>query len=1078
MPGRSYLFGLVKLPFGILFRTKKALCFVAKLPHKTKDYKQNFCFILNQTKIMKNYSLFVRWRWRCCTVVLTVFANSLFATSHGRSVDSCRLTVVGDPSFVGMTEMPQQQQQQQITGIVRDSHGPLPGVTISVKNSTAVAISDQYGVYAVVAQPSDTLIFTFVGFKTIEIPANGRNQLNALLVEDATALQEVTVNAGYYTVKDKERTGSIATVKAVDIEKQPVANILGAMQGRMAGVNITQETGLAGGGFSITIRGVNSLREGANAPLYIIDGVPYSSDPISDQQTSTSIPGNGNPMNSINPNDIESLEILKDADATAIYGSRGANGVVLITTRRGQSGKTVFAFSSANSVGKVTRFMNLMNTEQYLAMRNQAFTNDGFTTIPDYAYDVSGTWDANKYTDWQKELIGGDADVTTLQGSVSGGSEQTQYLLSGNFRRESSVFPGSFKYKRGGARFSFDHLSTDRKFKITFSGSYTAQDNDLPWIDFVTLSRQLAPNAPALYNEDGGLNWENSTWVNPLSNLESKTLSRTNDLITNATLSYEILKDFTFKTSLGYTDLQNDESRSVPSTMYDPAYQLGSQYSSIYRLNFMRRSWIAEPQLKWQKELENSRLDLLVGSTFQQQTSGKLSQLGEGFTSNSLLYDMASASIVRTLNNDAIVYKYEAFFGRVNYTLLDKYIVNLTGRRDGSSRFGPGKQFANFGAIGAAWLFYKEKAIADNLGFLSFGKLRGSYGTTGNDQIGDYQFLHTYASSGNQYGGQNGLVPARLFNAGFGWETNSKLEGALELGFFKDRVFITAATYRNKSSNQLVGLPLPGTTGFTSIQANLDATVQNTGFETTLTTVNVKTDDFQWSTDLNFTKAQNELISFLGLESSSYRNDYVVGQPTTIRKLFHFTGVDSQTGLYQFEDVNGDGVISFADDRQTVKDFNPDFYGGLQNQLHYKGLQLDFLFQFVKQQNFNFAHTQRYTGLMGNQPVQYIDSWQQPGDNAPYQLFTTGVNQAAMQASEQFAFSDGAVSDASFIRLKNVSLSYDLPKRMVSGIGCRLSFTAQNLLTITSYKGADPEFTQPGSLPPLRILSGGVHLTF
>ncbi len=969
-------------------------------------------------------------------------------------------------------------RQQHITGIVFDSNGPLPGVTVAVKNGSATAITDINGRYSINALPTDIMIFTFVGFKTVEVAVNGQLQLNVNMHEDLTVLQEVTVNAGYYTVKDRERTGSIATIKATDIEKQPVANVIATMQGRMAGVNIVQESGIAGGGFTINIRGLNSLREGANAPLYIIDGVPYSSDPISDIQTSTAIPSDGNPLNSINPADIESVEVLKDADATAIYGSRGANGVVLITTKRGQAGKTSFAFSSTHSVGKVTRFMDLMSTEQYLAMRRQAFANDGFDEYPAYAYDVNGTWDEDRYTNWQKVLTGGDAEVMTVQGSVTGGSEQTRYLLSGNFREEGSVFPGRFNYKRGGARATFDHLSTDHKFKINFSGSYNAQANDLPWIDYVTISRQLAPNAPSLYDEDGNLNWENSTWVNPLSNSESKSLSKTNDLIANATLSYEILPDFTIKANLGFTDLRNEESRSVPSTMYDPAYQLGSQYSSIYRLNFSRRSWIAEPQLNWRREFGDSRIDLLAGATYQQQNSERLSLLGEGFTSNSLLYDMAAASMVRTLNNDEIIYNYQALFGRANYTYLDKYIINLTGRRDGSSRFGPGKQFANFGAVGVAWLFYKEKTVAENLGFLNFGKLRGSYGTTGNDQIGDYQFMQTYTSSGYQYGGQNGLSPARLFNPGFGWETNTKLEAALELGFLNDRVFITAATYRNKSSNQLVGLPLPGTTGFASIQANLDATVQNTGLELTLQTVNVKMKNFEWVTNFNFTRAENKLLSFPGLETSSYRNDYVVGQPTTIRKLFHFTGVDLETGLYQFEDVNGDGAITFQDDRQTVKDFNPEFYGGCQNQFNYKGLQLDFLFQFVKQQNFNFAHTQRYTGLMSNQPVQYVDSWQQAGDIAPYQLYTTGFNQAAMQTSEQYAFSDGAVSDASFIRLKNVSLSYDLPKQMFPGVGCRVTFQAQNLLTITSYKGADPEFTQPGNLPPLRILSAGLHLTF
>ena len=971
-----------------------------------------------------------------------------------------------------------QQAQLAVSGTILFEKMPMTGVTIAVRGSTNAVFSGADGKFTIYASPTDTLVISYIGFKTIEEPVSGRSSITIVLEEDITSLNEVTVNAGYYSVKESQRTGSIAKVDTKEIAKQPVTNILATMQGRVAGVNIVQESGIAGGGFSINIRGLNSLRSGANAPLYIIDGVPYSSDPISDFQTSTSTPGNGNPLNSINPGDIESLEILKDADATAIYGSRGANGVVLITTKKGKPGKTTLTVDASHSSAQVTRMMDLMDTQQYLAMRSEAFANDGFTEIPDYAYDVNGTWNPNRYTDWQKELFGGTSEVMALQASLSGGSEQTRYLFSSNYRTESSVFPGDFLYKKGGARLSLDHTDKDKKFHINFSGSYTTQNNDLPWTDFVSISRQLAPNAPALYDDAGNLNWENSTWENPLANLESKNRAKTYDLITNLLLSYQVNDHLQFKSSFGYTALQNDESRSLPSTMYDPAYNITSRYSSIYLFGIERKSWIVEPQVNYKRDFGKSHFDLLFGVTFQDQQSNRLSTLASGFSSNSLLYDLASASTTKVFNNDEIIYRYQAFFGRVNYMLKDRYILNLTGRRDGSSRFGPGKQYATFGAAGAAWLFSKEAAVAENLKFLSFGKLRTSYGTTGNDQIGDYQFLNTYNASGYNYGSTSGLQPSRLYNANFGWETNNKFEVALELGFFNDRVFLTTAWYKNRSSSQLVGLPLPGTTGFSSIQANLDATVQNTGFEATLRTVNVKTENFSWITNFNITAATNELVSFPGLETSAYRNDYVIGQPTSIRKLFHSLGVDPQTGIYKFEDVNGDGAITYEDDRQTVKDFNPDYYGGIQNQFNYKGLQLDFLFQFVKQLNFNFANTQLYPGLSINQPAEYVNSWHQPGDNAPYQMYTAGSNSAAMQASEYFSVSDAAVSDASYIRLKNISLSYEFPKKLLPQIGCRLSLQAQNLLTITKFKGADPEFTQGGTLPPLRVISLGMQFTF
>ncbi|WP_339887157.1 SusC/RagA family TonB-linked outer membrane protein [uncultured Flavobacterium sp.] len=969
-------------------------------------------------------------------------------------------------------------QTNTIKGNVTDTSGSLPGVNVIIKGGEKGTLTDFNGQYQITVRSTDTLVFSYMGYKTKEVPIANRTVINVALQEDTTQLKEIVLNAGYYSVKDKERTGSIARISAKDIETQPVPNVLATMQGRMAGVNIVQETGIAGGGFKINIRGVNSLREDANNPLYIIDGVPYSTDAISDPQTSTSTIGNGNPLASINPNDIESIEVLKDADATAIYGSRGANGVVLITTKKGKSGKTSFTVTTSSAVGSVSKMLDLMNTEQYLQMRKKAFANDGITNFPANAHDVNGNWDQNRYTNWQKVLIGGTAEINTIQATLSGGNQQTSFLVSGNYRTESSVFPGDFLYKRGGARLNMNHRSEDNKFTVQFSGSYTAQNNDLPWIDYVTLSRQLAPNAPELYDAEGNLNWENNTWTNPLSNNVRKCLTFTTDLIANTVLSYKLADNLVLKSSFGISDLNNEDSRATPSSTYNPSYNLSSQYSSIYLNSLRRRSWIMEPQVTWNKEFEKATLDILVGATFQKQSSAKQLALATGFSSNSLLYDLSAASQVLIRNNEQIEYKYQAFFGRANYTYEKKYILNLTARRDGSSRFSTGNQFSTFGAIGTAWLFHKEDFLKGTEAFLSFGKLRASYGTTGSDQIGDYQYLNTYSSSGISYGGSIGLQPSRLYNPNFGWESNKKIEAALELGFLNDRILLTAATYRNRSSNQLVGLPLPGTTGFTSIQTNLNATVENRGIEFTLRTENIQNDNFSWISNFNITKAGNKLLAFPGLETSAYRNQYVVGQPTTIQKLFQFTGVDPQTGLYQFTDFNGDGIISYEYDRQVVKDVNPDFYGGLQNVLTYKGFQLDFLFQFVKQQNFNFANTQKFAGHFINQPIEYLNSWQEPGDTASYQLFATNANQQATQRSDFFGLSNAAVSDASFIRLKNISLAYTLPKSILPNIGCRLALEGQNLLTFTKYKGADPEFTQGGLLPPLKIYALNVQLTF
>jgi TonB-linked SusC/RagA family outer membrane protein len=964
-------------------------------------------------------------------------------------------------------------QQHQIQGIVTDGNTPLAGVSILIKGKSNATLTDYNGRYTLSATPEDILVFSYIGYKTQQVPVQGRNTINISLQENTTKLQEVKINAGYYSVKNSQNTGSISKITSKSIETQPVTNLLATMQGRMAGVSITQTTGVPGGGFEVKIRGQNSIRSEGNAPLYVIDGVPYSSDPIGYNQTATTFPTVTSPLNSINPDNIESIEVLKDADATSIYGSRGANGVVLVTTKKGKMGKTKFSVTASTGAGQVTSFMKLMNTQQYLSMRAKAFANDGVAYQP-WDYDINGTWDPNRYTNWQEELIGGTSQISELQGTLSGGSETTQFLFSGNYHTETTVFPGDFLYKVGGSQFSLNHRSEDSKFKMTLSANYNVQDNDQPAFDFTYDARALPPNAPALYDANGNLNWENGTWDNPLRNLGAKFESKTNDLLTNTVLSYELASGLLLKSSFGFTDLRHTESRISPSSIYNPSYGITAAYSGIYLNNTNRSSWIVEPQVSWEKQIRKGKISMLAGGTFQNQITAHLFQSGTGFSSNSLIYDLASATTSRVLLNDEIIYKYQAFFGRINYNWQERYILNLTGRRDGSSRFGPGNQFALFGAVGAAWLFSNESFLK-NSSWLSFGKLRTSYGTTGNDQIGDYQFLNTYSSSGYAYDGVTGLQPTRLYNPDFGWETNKKLEIALETGFLQDRLFVTAAWYSNRSSNQLVGVPLAATTGFSVLQSNLDATVENTGLEFTLRTVNFNAKNFNWTTSLNWTIAHTKLLRFPNLKASAYKEQYRINEPLNIQLVYQYTGIDPQTGVYQFKDINNDGKISFPDDRQKVVDLNPDYYGGFQNQLTYKRWKLDFLFQFVKQKNLNYP--MGFAGQMSNQPTKMLSSWQQPGDTGPYQVYTSGYNDDAVTADYLYSQSDASISDASFIRLKNIAVSYDLPLN-VKSTQCKIMLQSQNLLTFTKYKDGDPEFTSYGYLPPLKVITAGVQLTF
>lgn len=965
--------------------------------------------------------------------------------------------------------------QQSVSGTVSDGSGPLPGAAIIVKGSDRSATTDAEGKFSIAAAPDDILIVSFVGFKIVELPVGAQAVINVVLQEDSLQLEEVTINAGYYNVKQKESTGNISRITSKDIETQPVSNVLATMQGRMAGVSITQDSGAPGGAFQIRIRGQNSLRAEGNDPLYIIDGVPFSSETIGFSETSGFNPSMTSPLNGINPADIASIEVLKDADATAIYGSRGANGVVLITTKKGKVGKTAFSVTASTSAGKVTTMLDLMKTEQYLAMRRQAYANDGITEYPATAYDVNGTWDQNRYTDWQKELIGGTAQITSLQASVSGGSESTQYQLSGDYRTETTVMPGDFSYDRGSVHFNANHGAPDDRFKLTFSSGYSFQKNDLPAADLTTTSRNLAPNAPVLYNPDGSLNWEDNTWTNPLAALEQQFTAHINTLTASTVLSYAVTPSLIIKANLGYNEVANSESKAMPSTMYNPSFGYGSESSSIELNQTSRKSWIIEPQVSWSGNWSKGKIEALAGATFQRQQTDRLFQFGYGFPSNTLINNLAAASLVYVYTDDMTIYKYQALFARVNYNWDGRYIVNFTGRRDGSSRFGPGNQFANFGAVGAAWIFSNEDFLNESK-VLSFGKIRGSYGTTGNDQIGDYQYYNTYATNGVTYDGIIGLQPTRLYNPNFGWEINKKLEAGLELGFFKDRVFATASWYRNRSSNQLVGIPLPGTTGFSVLTANLDAEVENSGVEFTLRTINIDNGAFSWSTSFNIAANRNKLIAFPGLEASSYATTYRIGESLNIVNLYEYNEVNAETGRYEFTDFNGDETISYLDDRKAMVNLTPSFFGGLQNQLQYRGFSLDFLFHFVKQEN--LAPTPGAPGTAVNQRADIANVWSQPGDQATYQRYTAGFDSAAMLAFSQFNSSTGAIQDASFIRLKNIALSYDVPASLLKGTKLRLFATGQNVFTLTSYKNGDPELRFGGSLPPLRIFTGGVQLSF
>ncbi|NQX56899.1 SusC/RagA family TonB-linked outer membrane protein [Pedobacter panaciterrae] len=991
-----------------------------------------------------------------------------------------------------------------VSGRVVDADGRgLPGASVSVKDKGGKAVSTgaNGSFYLKGVEEDAVLVVSFIGYVTKEIKA--AKELGDVVLELSTSkLDEVQVIA-YGTTTQRLSTGNVTTIKADVIEKQPVNNPLLALQGRVPGLFIEQATGFAGTGVKVRIQGQNSYLNGSD-PFYVIDGVPYSSQLLPGANlilgNSGGPVGNssgpvltGNPLNFINPSDIESIDVLKDADATAIYGSRAANGAILITTKKGTVGDTKVNLNFQFGAGKVSRRVELMNSFQYLEMRKEAFKNDGITdpALGNFGdNDLNGNWNSTRYTDWQKELLGGTAGYQDMNASVSGGSNLTTFLIGAGYHRETNVFPGEFADQKGSLHFNLGNATPNQKFKIQFSGSYLFDHNQMPNYDLTGDALKLAPIAPTLYNKTGSINWEpdasgNSTFFsNPIGYAINKFLDKTTNLTTNMILSYKLLRGLEFKGSLGYTNLSSVSTNKYFLESSAPEFVQYSSRSTVFG-NTSNNSWTVEPQLIYNREVGQGKLEILLGTTLMQNKSKATQLLGGNFSNDLVMDDLLSAPLVRPLASLDSKYRYNALFSRVNYNWRDIYILNLTARRDGSSRFGPESQFHNFGAVGAAWVFSNEDFIRNNAGPLSFGKLRGSYGTTGSDQIADYQFLSLYNPLPQEipYQGIPAYLPNGLTNPNLQWEETKKLQIGVDLGFFKDRVLVNANYYRNHSSNQLSTYSLPLITGFSFITKNQAYKIRNSGWELMLSSTNMLSGSFKWSGNINITVPKTLLVDYPDIMKSSAAFTAIIGQPLTSIYVYRFLGVNPATGVYQFADKNGNPTSTPTSgiDNTKIMDLAPKYYGGFQNTLSYKNFQIDILFSFVKQiaQSYSFGRLGPpvpgtfYSGL-GNQPVSVLSRWQKPGDVTSVQRFTTGYE--LDQSLNDVYQSDASWKDASYVRLKNVSFSYVLPENWSKKMHLQslsLFIQGQNLWTITGYTGLDPETKSSNTLPPLRVITFG-----
>jgi TonB-dependent starch-binding outer membrane protein SusC len=977
-----------------------------------------------------------------------------------------------------------------IHGRIVNERGEPVIATVTVKGTKNATGTNEKGEFTLTGVDANALlVISGVNIETYEVKLNGRTELAINVKTKITEGIVVTVSTGYWTTDRKLNPGNITKVTSEEIAKQPVNNLLAALEGRVPGLVVTQSSGVPGTSIKVQIHGQNAFRAGGlsgnenSDPLFIIDGVPYAPNNDAVSNVPTSIAPRGiSPFSSINPADIESVEVLKDADATAVYGSRGANGVILITTKKGKAGKTRFTFNVNTGISRITRMPDLLNTQQYLQMRQEAFANDGVIPTVTKAPDLL-VWDTTRYTDFKKLFVGGTAHTSQAQASVSGGTGGTQFLLSGTYYRESTVFPGDMTYSRGSMHFNANHNSTDAKFNVSLSTIFSSEKNNN--IPFDLTSRiQLSPVFPSLHDSTGQLKWKENgvSFENPMAYLLQDYVSKTDNLLSNLQLSYKLFPGLTIKTSAGYSAVQTDDFNTNPIAATNPANNsLG--FSQFGNSSF--KSWIIEPQAEYRRNISKGKIEVLVGGTWQQRITNRSLIQASGYTNDALLHSINAAASLSFINSDNALYRYNAVYGRLGYNWLDKYILNLVARRDGSSRFGPGKQFANFGSAAAAWIFSNESFAKKNLAFINYGKLRVSYGSAGSDAIGDYQFLDTWGSTNNPYQGTPGLYPTLLANDEFSWGVNRKLEGGLDLGFWQDRIQVSATWYINRSNNNPISYRLPSQTGFITVIKNTPALVQNTGWELSLATKNLTRKEFSWTSSVNVTIPENKLISFPGLATSSYSGIYTEGKSLSVVKAFEFGGVDPATGIFTLIDQNGDGVLNSLD-AVVGDDLDPKFFGGFRNTITYKGWELDCFLEFRKQMGQNYL-TSIYPappGTMNNRPVVVLDRWRKPGDITDIQKFTTTAGSAAYTAAQNAFFnqvSSGWISDASFARLKNLSLSYNFPSAWLKKLhiqSSRIYLQGQNLFVITDYKGSDPETQRFGNLPPLRTFVAGIQFNF
>ena len=956
-----------------------------------------------------------------------------------------------------------------VRGTVTDSttNRGIPGAQVTVSGTTRGALTNDAGEYTIrdVAAGSVTVRAQRIGFAPadaqVTLSAGQTVVANFVLAASARTLSEVVV-VGYGTASRQNVSSSIASVTAADIANTPLAGVDAALQGKAPGVQVMQNSGNPGNGISVRIRGPASINAG-NQPLYVVDGVPILQENYSQLglggQDVTAVTG-------INPDEIETIDILKDAAAAAIYGSRGSNGVVMITTKRGRAGRSRITFSGYNGWQSAGEKLSLLNAQQYVEIFNESAKNDGYDP-EDYDFEP-GVDDAKSY-DWQKAVFR-DAPVRDLQLGASGGGDRVAYYLSGSYFDQKGIVIGS-QYSRAATRLNLDFSGTD---KLTFRSSLGLgrEDNDRIQGDgsldgIVTNAIGMQPMRP-IFRDDGsfagrsqGLRYSNPVALADLNTTELETRRA----FGNVEANYQLLNSLRLTGRGGFDALDLDETQwespLVDRTYAASANGVGKSGATSATKYLIEGYATLEPL-----NTATSRLSIVGGASVEYNKSTLNFIRGEGFTSGFRTF-VRNASNVTEYDGSQTENNLVGFFSRADLTLRDRYLLSASVRSDGSSRFGEDNRYGLFPAASVGWIV-SEEPFARSMQRMMSLKLRASYGATGNQGIGD--FAARALATGSPYSGTPGISVSQLGNPDLRWETTREVDVGADVGMFDGRVSLTADYYVRRTSDLLVQRPIPSTTGFTTYWGNI-GNIENRGLDLGLNTTNVEiggTSGFSWRTGLTMTFNRNKVTSLFnnqpfttginGRETSIAE----VGKPLGSFFMYQFDGVDPETGDAILRDLDGDGDITTSD-RMIVGDPHPDYFGGLTNTFTLANFELNTFLQFSKGNDvFNMMRIFADDGACtyDNMFSDVLRRWKNPGDITDVPRMSYDCSSGADVISSRF------IEDGSYLRVQEITLGYRVPASL-SGLAklenARLYVSGRNLATFTKYTGYNPDVNSAGS---------------